>query len=72
MIKVRKRKQRTHTSSEKRSKRKLLETDNALCIFCGKVSSEKLQGYSTRNAEISLIAMANDMQDHALLKNIGW
>ena len=38
-IKERKRKQSTDTSSEGRSKRKLSETDNALCIFCGKVSS---------------------------------
>ena len=35
-IKERKRKQSTDTSSERHSKRKLLETDNALCIFCGR------------------------------------
>ena len=69
-IKARKRKQSTDTSSERHSKRKLLETDNALCIFCGKVSSGKLHEYSTRNAEISLRAMANDMQDNALLTKI--
>ena len=68
-IKERKRKQSTDTS-ERRSNRKLLETDDALCIFCGKVSSEKLHEYSTRNAEISLRAMANDMQDNALLTKI--
>ena len=56
--KGRKRKQSTDTSSERRSKRKLSETDDALCIFCGKVSSEKLHEYSARNAEISLTAMA--------------
>ena len=69
-IKERKRKQSTDTSSERCSKRKLLETGNALCIFCGKVSSEKLHEYSTRNAEISLRAMANGMQDNALLTKI--
>ena len=69
-LKERKRKQSTDTSSERRSKRKLSETDSALCIFCGKVSSEKLHEYSTRNAEISLTAMTNDMQDNALLAKI--
>ena len=69
-IKERKRKQSTDTSSERRSKRKLLEADDALCIFCEKVSSEKLHEYSTRNTEISLRAMANDMQGNALLTKI--
>ena len=36
-IQEKKRQKSTDTSSERRSKRKLLETDNALCIFCGKV-----------------------------------
>ena len=58
-IKERKKKQSTDTSSERSSKQKLLETDDALCIFCGKVSSEKLHEYLTRNAEISLRAMAH-------------
>ena len=69
-IKERKRAQSTDASSERRSKQKLLEIDNALCIFCGKVSSEKLHEYSTRNTEILLRAMANDMQDNALLTKI--
>ena len=69
-IKKRKRKQSTDTSSERHSKRKLLETDDTFCIFCGKVSSEKLHEYSTRNDDISLRAMANDVQDSSLLTKI--
>ena len=69
-IKERKGKHNTATSSERRSKRKLSDKDDTLCIFCGKVSSEKLHEYSTRNAEIWLSAMVNDMQDNALLTKI--
>ena len=68
--KERKRKQSTDTSSERCSKQKLLETDDALCIFCGKASSEKLHEYSTRNTGVSLRVMANDMQDNDLLTKV--
>ena len=55
--KDRKRKQGANDDNVRHSKHQSIETNMALCIFCGEKNQEELHNYSTENAELSLRTM---------------
>ena len=68
--KDRKRKPGANDDNVRCSKRQSIETNMALCIFCGEKNQEELHDYSTENAELSLRTMASDMNDDDLLTKL--